>query len=215
LWDRLFADERRVLLVVPGGSSDVSGYVSWSLEQAEAHADITMRVREIVSDDFSTRAELFGAIARQRDQVRRVILDLDEADAVEVLLTAGDIDRDRAGSENAEHVLGWTVGGPMVRVHDPERAVAARGYLANDSVDLAVGRWARRLSVENGVPRLTEVPLDRARLALEAPALGAILFGGLAPSRAAQIGWLRADPAALRAADNLFAIPPFFSLDTF
>jgi predicted acetyltransferase len=215
LWDRFFADERRVFLVAPGRGSEIAGYAAWSLDQAEAHADVTMRVHEIVANDFSARAELFGAIGRQRDQVRRVILDLDEEDPVDLLLTASDIDRDRAGSEHAEHVLGSTVGGPMLRVHDIERAVAARGYLADGSVDLAIGPSMRRLSVENGSGRLTEVPLDRTRLTLEKPALGAILFGGLAPSRAARIGWLQAEPAVLRAADTLFEIPPFFSLDTF
>jgi hypothetical protein len=46
--------------------------------------------------------------------------------------------------------------------------------------------------------------------------MAAILYGSLAPTTGARLGWISADtPAALRQADALFTLPAFFGQDPF
>ena len=72
-----------------------------------------------------------------------------------------------------------------------------------------------RLEVQAGEAQIGPSRAASA-LALEPASLAAIAFGALSPSDAARLGWLTAlDPGTLRAADALFALPPYFAIDPF
>jgi predicted acetyltransferase len=212
LWDRRFADERTTWLLATreGG---VVGYVAWSLEQAEDHAATRLFVRELACDDDGARRALLGAVGAMRDQVHEVQLDLDARDPLDRALV--DADRARFGDARVEHALGTVVGGPMVRLVDAAHAIEARGFAGEGAIDLALdGREPVGVEVRNG--RATVVPAaGRPRLAIDRASFGAVLYGGLAPTDAARLGWARADAGTLSLADALFASPPFHSPDPF
>jgi len=207
-WEPLFADERRTWIVAERAGK-VRGYVAWSLEQREAHAKIVLRVHEIVADDDATRRALFGAIGAQRDQVSEVVLTVAEDDPIDRALV--DADRARFGTADAEHVLGEIHAGPMVRVVDARRAIAARGYAADGEIAFDVGETIG-VRVANG---RAAIGGDGPTLRLDRATLGAILYGALRPSDAARIGLLDADASTLTLADRVLALPPYFALDPF
>jgi predicted acetyltransferase len=213
LWDRAFADERRTWLVAHRGKRAV-GHVAWSLAQSEAHAETRLRVHELVADDDEARRALLGAVGAQRDQVSVVELDVDAADPIDRALL--DADRGRSGTESLEHPLGELAGGPMLRLVDVARAVAARRYPQDGALDVVIdGRPALHVAIVRGRAKVTVADRARSPLVVTRTALGAILYGGLSPSDAARIGWARADEATLGRADALLATRPFFSLDPF
>jgi predicted acetyltransferase len=215
LWDRFFSDPRRTFLVAERAGL-VVGYVAWSITQSEPHADVDMHVHEIIADDAEVKQAIFAVIGAQRDQVKRVHIELDERDAFDHVLMARDADVDRAGTEDVEHAVGIVVGGPMIRIHAVEQALTARGYASDGVLDITVrGQRSRRLTVKEGVATVREGSPHGTSVLLEAETLAAILYGGLAPSEAKRIGWLVAEPLLVRAADELLTIPPFFSIDSF
>jgi hypothetical protein len=103
----------------------------------------------------------------------------------------------------------------MLRVTDPARALAARGWAADGAAVLAIDGVALELTARDG--RATVVPSSAEPDArLDARAFAAVAFGGLRASRAARLGWLEArDDRALARVDALLAMPPFFSPDPF
>lgn len=213
LWDARFLDERRQWIVVERGGTLV-GYTSFSLSQEEAHAKTTLDVHEIVADDESARRALFGCIGAQKDQVTEALLDLASDDPIDRAFV--DADAARQGNADIEHALGVVAGGPMVRIVDTTRSLCARGYLASGALDLAIaGEPALHLAVSNATATVGP-PRGGPSISLDRTTLGAIAFGALRPSDAARLGWLEADdPRTLSAADALFALPPFFSIDPF
>jgi predicted acetyltransferase len=191
-WDRAFLDERRRFFIAPRDA----GFLSFTVSQPEAHAAATLTVHDLVSDDDESRRALLGLIGAQRDQVAEVILYLDAKDSLDRALL--DPDGARHGTADVEHAYGQLVAGPMIRVADVGRALAARRAMLSVEVD-GVGYG-------DAEPDLV---MDRA-------ALAAIAFGALAPNEAARLGWVRArDEAALLLADEAFALPPYFAIDAF
>jgi predicted acetyltransferase len=215
LWDRKFANERRIW-VVATRARKLTGYVCWVLEQAESHAATRLVVRDLIADDAATRRALLGAVGAQRDQVSVAEIEVSARDPLDRALT--DADRGWGGTERIEHALGTLCGGPMVRLVDTARALAQRAYAADGAIDLLVdGRTPLHLAVTRGkgTVSLSHSRAPRAPLIIERPALGAVLYGGLTSSEAAALGWARAENSTLARADALFASPPFFALDAY
>ncbi len=213
LWDARLLDERRRWFVAARGGG-VVGYVSWSLSQAAAHGAVVLRVFDLVADDDEVRRALLGLVGAQRDQVRAVELEIDDADPLPRALE--DADDGIFGTPDVEHALGVLVGGPLVRAVDTSRALLARGYASDGTLDLDIDGERTRLEVHAGQASLTSSHSAVGALFMERAAFAAIVCGALSPSAAARIGWLRApDPGTLRAADALFAMPPFFAIDPF
>jgi hypothetical protein len=153
-------------------------------------------------------------VGAQRDQVAEVELEIDSRDPLDQALV--DADRARFGAAGIEHPLGTLAGGPMVRLVDLARGLTQRAYAADGAVDLAVeGRPPLHVAVAGGKAKLSSPRSTRSALALGPAALAAALYGGLAPSDAARLGWARGDEPTLARADALFASPPFFALDHF
>ncbi len=212
LWDARLLDERRRWFVATRGSG-VVGFVSWLLTQAAAHGAITLAVLDLVADDDEVRRALLGLVGAQRDQAHRVELEVDQSDAIDRALV--DADLGSFGTPEMEHPLGVVAGGPLVRVPDPTRALVARGYANDGGVDLEVEGERLRVESHAGQAQITATRAS-APLVLDRPTLAAIVCGGLSPTDAARIGWLQApDPGTLRAADALFALPPYFAVDPF
>jgi predicted acetyltransferase len=211
-WESRLADERRTWLVVegPGG---VEGYVVWTLEQHEPHAETALQVRELVARTVAAERELWALVGAQRDQVAMVHADVAADDPIDRALV--DADRTRFGEGDIEHTLGEVASGPMVRVLDAARALEARGWLADGVLVLAVGDETLEITAKGG--RATVAPFrGEAHVRIDARALAAVAFGALPVSSAASLGWLTArDARALALADALLALPPYFSPDPF
>ena len=213
-WESRLCQEKRRWFVALSASSEVTGYLVWTASQSEAHAKTTLVVHDLVADDDVTKRVLYGLIGAQRDQIAEVEIDVDDRDPIDRMLE--DPDQLRFGTETVEHVIGEIVGGPMVRIDDPARALVARGYLADGAIDLAIdGGEARRLEIQGGVGRVA-APGAGPVLRLHGNALAQTLYGALAPSDAAHLGLASADDAStLALADSLLALPPYFALDPF
>jgi predicted acetyltransferase len=213
LWDRFFANERRVWILASRGRR-VSGYVCWSLAQAEGHMPTRLTVHELAADDDATRRALLGAIGAQRDQVHEVEIDLDARDPLDRALV--DADRARFGTADVEHPIGLVTAGPMVRLVDVTRALTARTYAADGAIDLVIDeRPPLHVSVAGGKAKLSVPRQARAPLAIDRAGLAALLYGGLSASDAARLGWARGEEATVARADAIFASPPFFTLDAY
>jgi predicted acetyltransferase len=216
LWERYFADERRVWILATQARQPrrVSGYVCWSLAQTEAHAVTRLLVHELVAEDDATRRALLGAVGAQRDQVTEVALETDALDPIDRALV--DADRARFGSSDVEHTLGAVTAGPMVRLVDVARGLTTRAYLRDGALDLAIeGRPPLHVAVSDGKAKLSVPRHARSPLTIDRAALGAVLYGGLSASDAVRLGWARGEDAVIARADALFASPPFFALDAY
>ncbi len=211
-WESRLADERRTWLVVEGPNG-VEGYVVWTLEQDEPHAETVLRVRELAARTVAAERELWALVGAQRDQVAVVHADVAADDPIEHALV--DVDRARFGDGDIEHTLGEVASGPMVRLAHAARALEARGWLAEGTLVLEVGH--ERLEVTAKAGRATVLPSRReAHVRLDARALAAVAFGALPASHAERLGWLTArDAGALALAEALLALPPYFSPDPF
>lgn len=159
-WERRLLDERRHVLVLDGTSRELDagdgaerrapslrGYLIFQHHQNEPHADVTLRVEELMASDDDPEALriLVGAIGMQRDQTRRFEWLVSSERARIVLPALEDADRDRAGggTEHLEHALGTVSGGPMLKMLDVERALSARGYDSEDEITLALAHAYR------------------------------------------------------------------------
>jgi predicted acetyltransferase len=189
-WESRLADERRTWLVVDGPNG-VEGYVVWTLEQDEPHAETVLRVREV--------AVVHADVAADDPIVHALV----------------DVDRTRFGDGDIEHTLGEVASGPMVRLAHAARALEARGWLADGTLVLEVGHERLEVTAKGG--RATVLPSrSEAHVCLDARALAAVAFGALPASHAERLGWLSArDARALARAEALLALPPYFSPDPF
>jgi predicted acetyltransferase len=213
LWDGAFADERRTWMLATRGKR-VVGYAAWSLVQPQPHAETRMVVHEVATDDDAARRALFGAIGAQRDQVTEIEVQVDARDPLDRALL--DADRARFGTKTLEHAIGEVSAGPMVRLVDVARAVAARRYPSDGVIDIAIDdRPPLRVTIARGRAKASVADRARSPLVIARGALGAVLYGGLSTSDAARIGAAGADASTLARADVLFATPPFYSLDSY
>jgi predicted acetyltransferase len=212
VWEARLTNQRSTWIVADG-SDGIDGYVAWTLDQPEAHAEVTLTVVDMAARTTAAWWSLWGAVAAQRDQVTAVHVGVASDDPLVHALV--DADRARHGGRDVEHVLGELAGGPMVCVLDPATALAARGYAAEGTMVLAVEDACFEVTIESGRARVTPTtaePCIRTTL----PALSAVAFGALPAADAARIGWLEAkDERALAFANTLLALPPYFSADPF
>lgn len=226
-WDRQLARERRHFLVAERPAREgggISGYTSFELHQEEPHAATLLVVDEIAADDDVTRLALVGALAALRDQVAYIELEVDAADPIELGLV--DSDGGRFGTDRVEHDLGAVVGGPMVRVEDVPRAIEARGYACDGSLDVVVhapeggatgpgDEIAVSVRVVEGRAEVSAARGASAALRTTRATLATLLYGGLRPSDAARLGLADADSRTLVRADAIFAMPPMLPVDPF
>jgi len=213
LWDKKLLDERRRWFVVETEEAGVVGFVAWTLSQTEPHAPVSLVVEDLAAEDDRARARLLALVGAQRDQVASVSLDVSEDDPLPRALV--DADRDEVGTERVEHPLGALVAGPMVRIADLQRAIEARGYLADGGLDIVLPDARVHVEVTAGRARVL-APRGGPQITLAPGVMAAILYGSLAPTTGARLGWISADtPAALRQADALFTLPAFFGQDPF
>lgn len=227
-WERQLVCERRQFLVAhrprSEGKHSLAGYVSFEIEQDEAHAATSLRVEELAADDDVTRLALLGALAAMRDQVRTVELEVDDADRLELALL--DSDAHRFGTDRVEHNLGAVVGGPMVRVEDVPRAFEARGYAADGTFDVIVEaeegsrpspgeELAVSVRVADGRAEVSSARAAAAALRTTKRTLASLLYGGLRPSDAVRLGLADADGRTLARIDPIFAAAPLAPVDPF
>jgi predicted acetyltransferase len=217
LWESRWADERSTWLVVEG-QARVQGYVCWTVQQREAHAVTTLCVRELVAATEAAMRSLWGLIGDQRSQIAHAYVDVARDDPTEQAL----VDPDRAGFGDAqvEHALGEVIAGPMIRILDATRALGARGYEAEGRLGLSIGAEDLQLSVRDGEGEVASTaPLSERHIRVNPRALAALAFGafGARPAtHAARLGWIEAkDERSLALADALFALPAYFSPDSF
>ena len=210
-WDRLFADERKSILVASRGGRIVA-YVVSSLEQAEAHAKTTLVVHEVTAADDAAKRLLFGVIRAQAAQAADVVLETDARDPIDRALV--DPDAGEHGTLALEHPFGKIANGPMVRVCETRRAIEARGYSVDGEVVMRVeGEGTLEIAVKTGRAK-TRKTGKKPQLSLDRAGLASLLYGAIAPSEGAAIGLFRLheEPARL---DAIFTLPPFFALDPF
>lgn len=211
LWERLFANPRRVILVAER-EGVVTGAIAWSLEQEEAHAETRLIVHDLAADDDATWRRLVGAVGAQAGQVHEAELSVPMGDPLAQAFV--DVDAWRTGTMLVEHELGAIVGGPMLRVLDLRRALEVRGW-ADDgtfAVDVGGERWA--VHVEEGRAR-AQTPKDEPVLKLDRTTLAEVLFGGLRVEDAMRLGRASGDAPAIAEAARMLAGPPFSWVDEF
>ncbi|HEX7662908.1 MAG TPA: GNAT family N-acetyltransferase [Polyangiaceae bacterium] len=209
-WEKRFSDERRAFFVVEQAGAIV-GYACLALEQAEPHAKTTLDAEEIVAKDDAVRRLLFGLVGAQRDQVAAVALELDETDPIDRAFV--DPDASTFGDAIVEHPYGRIANGPMVRVHDPKRALEARGYASDGEcvLDVEGESFALVVTKKRAKSRKTKAIAD---LSLSRSAFASLLFGAIRPSHLVTAGLAHA-PGETAGLDALFTLPPFFALDPF
>ena len=216
-WDALLCDERTTWLVLEGGAT--LGYVAFSLEQEEPHAKTTLHVHEVVARGAEAERHLWAALASQRGQVADVHVELPiDHPLVHALV---DADRARFGDVRLEHTLGEIAAGPMVRLVDVGRALAARGWRADGTLRLDVGADALVLEARAGRASVTPArtagpstaPCDLS--VRDARDLAAIAFGGLTPAHAERLGMAVLHAQTRATVEDVFATPPYFSPDAF
>jgi predicted acetyltransferase len=183
LWARRFANERRHYLVLDDSRS--SGYVAFETTQREPHAETRLLVHELVARDAAARRVLWGFLGMQAGQVAEIDVEIAQDDPTPLALT--DIDGARHGEEDVEHALGQVVAGPMIKLLDRKRALAARGVRPKS---------------------LDGVTIDDRVLA-------SVAFGGHSLRDAVALDLARAKKTDVARAGDALHIPPFFTLDRF
>lgn len=98
-----------------------------------------------------------------------------------------------------------------LRLGDVPAALAARRYAAAGALRLAIDGDAWELTVAGGGHARCEAAAGAAphapALRLSRPALGSLYLGGVSASQLARAGAVQGEPAAIEAADRLFAWP--------
>lgn len=227
VWERYLLDERRQFLVAEHPASEgggIAGYVAFEMVQSAPNAATHLVVFEMASDNDMTRRALIGALALLRGQVFEIELELGASDVLEFALT--DPDARRFGTPTVEHSLGTIVGGPMIRIEDIPRAIAARGYRADGAIDIVV----RSDPEDTTAPREdlavsaritsghADVSIARAvsgALRTTRATLASLLYGGLLPSDAVRMGLAEADARTLARADAILGLPSPLPVDPF
>lgn len=180
LWARRFANERRHYVVL-----EDAGYVSFETMQREPHAETRLLVHELVAKDAAARRVLWGFLGMQAGQVAEIDVEIAQGDPITLALT--DVDGARHGEEDVEHAIGQVVAGPMIKLLDRKRALAARGV--------------RPKAIEG--------------VTIDDRALASVAFGGFSLRDAVALDLARGKKSDVARADEALRIPPFFTLDRF
>lgn len=203
-WERWVANDRRTLLVAPGG------YVSFFVSQDEIHGKSRLEVEELVAEDPVTRRGLLAALGAFRDQVTEIVLEVAENDPLERGLV--DVDLGRPGTPSVEHAYGQIVGGPMVRLGNLTRAIEARGYPVDGAFDLVVEEEALRVVVTEGRATVTLSKRPRSPLMTTRAGLAAILYGALPLADAIDLDLAESEDPRIGA---ILALRPLVPVDAF
>ncbi|HVH45147.1 MAG TPA: GNAT family N-acetyltransferase [Labilithrix sp.] len=225
-WEKLLARERRLILVCerpkarPKEKAALTGYVAFTIVQEQVHGETRIEVDEIVTEDDESRRALLGALGAMRDQVAEIAVEVADSDPLERALV--DPDGRRFGNDVVEHGLGEIVGGPMLRIEDVPRAIAARGYRGSSSFDVVVRSTdedepdvlAASVRVREG---RAEVGPARGGGALRTTRAGlaAIFYGALSTADAVALGMAEADARTVARVDAVAKIPPLTPIDAF
>jgi predicted acetyltransferase len=218
LWERKLTNERRHAIVLEdangGKNGGIRGYATFRHEQAEAHADITLEIDDVVALDDEARRTLFGAMGAQRDQVRSIAWLASRDDAF--VLALEDANRDRGGTAEVEHPFGTLAAGPMVKILDVETALGQRGYPNDGSFSFRLGERgpAFAVNVTNGNVRVTRGDV-LAKASLSPDVAGSLFFGGVRARELARLGSLAAPSNELANLDAIVSLPAFETLDAF
>ena len=211
-WDARLAHERRTWLVAEGDDG-IEGYVAWTVTKPDPFVETLMVVDELATISDRAWQSLWAAVGAQGAQVATLQADVPEDDPIVHALT--DAHPAASAQSQVEHPLGVLACGPMIRIADPITALAARGWGKSGTLVLQVGeaRLELRSCEGRGTVRETQAEPD---LRLNARTLAAIAFGGLRVASAQRLGWIATREArAVSVADEIFALPPYFSFDRF
>ncbi len=206
-WKRRFEKPHVQIVMLEG-----AGYVAFTLWQSEAHARTRLDVIELVAKNDAARRTLWGLLGMQAGQVTEIAIEVSEDDPILFALT--DVDGARHGDDIVEHDLGCIVAGPMIRMLDIDRALAARGYACDGEVDLVTSDRARRLTSKKGRAKIGK-GRPRHAITLDERTLASIAFGGLSAIGAHRLGLVTGHEEDAARASDVFRIPPFFTLDRF
>lgn len=221
VWRALFAPEGRQLIVVPGASGEVDGYLVYGYLSPPDGLAQELDIIEIVAETDAARRALYGFVHAQRDQVpcvRHVV------HAHDPLLAVLDEPRSPDGGlmRALVPVAGEIGAGPMLKLVDVPGALAARGYgtdgrltvRVNDALGPAAA-VACTLGVEAGVA-FVETERTGPTLWTDVATLAQIYAGYLRTTDAVRLGRAQVDTwATALFCDALFEAPPFFPLDVF
>lgn len=227
-WDRKWSRERPQVLVAElsarEGETELAGYIVFDVAQGEEHAATLLRVEEIVANDDVSRRALLGALARLRDQVFAIELEVDSEDVLEQALV--DSDGRSFGTKGVEHTLGVIVGGPMVRIQNVPRAFEARGYAAAGAFNVVIDEphgegldspasFALSVRIEGGRATVSESRDLPCVMRTTRAALGSLLYGGLRLADAVRLGLVEADVDVVAHVGPLLATAPLAPVDPF
>lgn len=215
LWTRIFASERLHIVVLeePVHGAGGGGYVAFEFLQDEEHARTRLDVRDSVADSDEARVILWGLLGMQAGQVAEVDVEIAHDDPIAFALT--DIDGGRFGDERVEHALGSIVAGPMIRMLDVRRALAARGYTTSGDVDVKTKSHTLRITARDGRGHVAKSAKRGSPLTTDERTLASMAFGGLRVTAAAHLGLARGREETVGRADTLLQLPPFVTLDRF
>ena len=221
VWRAALSPEGRQLVVVPDTRGEIIGYATYVYMSPPDGVAQEIDVLELVAETDVARLALLGFFRRQRDQAPYVRLLLDARDPLALFC-----DEPRAPTTDAIRSLVAVAGelgaGAMLRIVDLRAALAARGNAADGELTLCIvdsersgGATIGALRVSGG--RALLGPARHApRLTVDASTFAQIYAGAVSATDAARYGRAEAShPEALHLADRIFAVAPFFTLDTF
>jgi len=221
VWRAALSPEGRQIVVVAGARGELSGYAIYAYMSAPDGLAQELDVLELVAETDVARLALLGFFRRQRDQAPYVRLLLDARDPLALFC-----DEPRAPTTDTIRSLVAVAGelgaGAMLRIVDLRAALAARGYAADGELtlrivdaELSLGATTGTLRVSGG--RAVFGPERHGpRLTVDASTFAQIYAGAVSATDAARYGRAEtSDAETLRLADRLFAVAPFFTLDTF
>jgi predicted acetyltransferase len=189
------ASRRRHVLAVRGGAA--VGYVQYR-QRPEFQNGLPVGSVEII--------ELVAADARAEATLWQLVLRVDLFPKV------------TWWNAPVDDALTWLVGNPRrvtrrrsdtlwLRIEDVAAALAARRYMHDGRVQLVIDDGAWELVAEGGQGRCTPLPggAGDAALRMSRATLGSLYLGTFPASRLARAGRIAGPPAAIAAADRVFA----------
>jgi predicted acetyltransferase len=212
LWDGLFSDERATYAIALAQNGEVRGACSLRLEQAEAHAKVTLVVEDLFARDDKAERTLFAHLRAFRDQAAEIHVSLPWDHPLALSLV--DADANRFGDAIVEHDIGKVCVGPMVFVTDVRALLTSRGYLRDGDAVVALNGETLRISARGGRAEVT-ASTEAADVNLDHN-VASVIAGGVGVRDACRLLWgFAMNDASLAATHELLATGPFFSLDAF
>jgi predicted acetyltransferase len=222
VWASLVRSETVRIAQVPRAGGDLEGYCLYRFVADPMLSHQEIEVHELVANTPSARLALWGFLSAQRDQVRRIQMSVPPDEPLHLFL------REPRGPEEdpirgLTFVAGQVAVGLMLRIVDPARAIAGRGWSSDGEVvlncpDRLLGDGTRlRLVVRGGHAEVGAAASGAGPvLAMDPSTFAQVWSGALLPSRAVYFGLAQVEPgSALPWLDRLFALPPPATLDVF